>query len=285
LFFTGNAENRIFCKKQGMKRKALEDVVIKHISGIEKHSNRLPGSFDQEDIHDLRVGYKKIRAFLRLLQLEKNGGDLHIPDKLKAVYQICGEVRDMQLFLAELHAIGVAPQLPASLTRWHQQLFTCKEQTVAAIEAVQFKKLRDIITKDLPGQLHDETITKFMHQKIAAIHIVLLVADSETDLHTIRKQLKDVIYTIRRFEQDWGIPFPAAAWKSEQDLSDMASSLGDFNDRCIAISLLQAGYSNASNDEEKSILQELYKSWLYQKEVQQQQLLQQVQTLRIKHAF
>lgn len=268
-----------------MKRKALEGVVIKHISSIEKHSNRLPGAFDQENIHDLRVGYKKIRAFLRLLQLEKDGGRLHMPDKIKAVYQICGKVRDMQLFLAELHTIKIASQLPASIPRWRQQLFSYKEQTVSAIEAVDFKKLPDAILKELPKQLHDETVKKFMHQKIAAIHIVLLAADHEEDLHAIRKQLKDIIYTIRIFEHDWDIPFPINGWKSEKELSDMASSLGDFNDRCHAISLLQSGYSIACNEDEKIALQQLHDHWLRQKETQQQQLLQQVRELGMEHAF
>jgi len=268
-----------------MKRQALEEVVIRHMDGIEKHSNRLPGSFSPEHIHDLRVEYKKIRAFLRLLQLEKDGSDLHIPDKLKSLYQICGKVRDWQLFLEDLHAIGITPALPVSLTRWCQQLFTYKEQAVAAIEAIHFKKLRDAITKELPRQLHDETIKKFVHQKVAAIHIVLLAADNEHDLHTIRKQLKDIIYIIRIFEHDWGIPFPINAWKSEKELSDMASRLGDFNDLCGAISLLQSGYGNAGNNEEKSILQELHDNRLRQKEEQQQQLLQQVRELQMEHAF
>jgi CHAD domain-containing protein len=268
-----------------MKRQALEEVVIKHINSIEKHSNRLPGTFDQEDIHDLRVGYKKIRAFLRLLQLEKDGGGVHMPDKLKGVYQICGKVRDLQLFLAELHTIKMATLLPASITHWSRQLFTYKEQTVSAIEAVDFKKLTDTISKELPRQLHDETVKKFMHQKVAAIHIVLMAADHEEDLHTIRKQLKDIIYTIRIFEQDWGIPFPVKGWKSEKELSDMASALGDFNDRCHAVSLLQSGYSIACNEDEKIALQQLHDHWLRQKETQQQQLLQQVRDLKMEHAF
>ncbi|HEX6432447.1 MAG TPA: CHAD domain-containing protein [Niastella sp.] len=268
-----------------MKQKALEEAVIKYMNSIEKHSNRLPGTFDQEDIHDLRVGYKKIRAFVRLLQLEKNGGGLHMPDKLKAVYQVCGKVRDLQLFLAELHDKAIAPEIPVSITRWNQQLFTHKEQAVTAIEAANFKKLPDAITKELPRQLHDATLTKFMHQKVAAIHIVLLVADNENDLHTIRKQVKDIVYTVRTFENDWGIPFPISSWKSEKELNDVASALGDFNDQCTAVSLLQSGYSNAGNEDEQSILQELHNKWLHQKEAQQRELLQQVKELKMEYAF
>ena len=164
-------------------------------------------------------------------------------------------------------------------------MFTYKDQTVSAIEAVDFKKLPDVVLKELPKQLHDETVKKFMHQKIAAIHIVLLAADHEEDLHTIRKQLKDIIYNIRIFEHDWDIPFPVNGWKSEKELSDMASTLGDFNDRCHAISLLQSGYSIASDENEKIALQQLHDYWLRQKETQQQELMQQVRALNKEHAF
>src|SRR5688572_16440361 len=110
-----------------MKRQALEEVIDKHISSIEKYSERMPGHFDQEDIHDLRVDYKKIRAFIRLLQLEKGTGDLHIPGKLKEVYHAGGKVRDMQLFLVELHSLPVVSNIPNCIARWKKQLFANKE--------------------------------------------------------------------------------------------------------------------------------------------------------------
>jgi CHAD domain-containing protein len=268
-----------------MKRKALSAVIIRHISSMEKHCHRLPGSFDPEDIHDLRVNYKKTRAFLRLLQLDKDAGDLQIPDKLKAVYQNGGKVRDLQLFLAQLQAMEVTPALPVCVAHWYRQLFAYKEKAVRSIEAVHFKKMLEGITKELPSQLHKDTLNKFIQRKIAAIHLVLLAADNEKDLHAIRKQLKDLIYVGRIYENEWDIPFPISGWKSEKELSDLADTLGDFNDRCLELSLLRSGYSNDYGEEEKNKLQELQKNWLQQKEAQQQQLLQQVQVLKVEHAF
>jgi CHAD domain-containing protein len=267
-----------------MKRRALEEVIDKHIGNIEKHSERLPGKFDKEDIHDLRVGYKKARAFIRLLKLEKDTGDLHIPHKLKAEYHAAGKVRDMQLFLDELHQLPVVLQIPNSLSFYNHQLFTNKEVAVSAIEDVHFKKVSTSLTNELPKELHDDTLKKFLHQKIAAIHIILLAADDEHDLHSIRKQLKDIIYVFRIFENDWGISFPIGGW-NEEKLSDMASTLGDFNDRCLAISLLQSGYNHEGNENEKPILQELEKKWQQEKSIQQQQLLKSVRELRIERAF
>ncbi|WP_205508761.1 CHAD domain-containing protein [Longitalea arenae] len=268
-----------------MNREALEKVIVKYLNSIKNHSDRLPGSFDHEDIHDLRVDYKKARAFLRLLQLEKDAGDLGMPAKLRSLYHHCGKVRDLQLFLIELQALPVAAFLPVCISQWKQQLFTYKEETVRAIEAMDFKKIRNTLLKKLPRQLQEQTIIQFAHEKIAAVHIVLLAADHEDDLHTTRKQIKDLIYNIRIFEGDWGIPFPVSGWKSEKSLSNMASRLGDFNDRCIALSLLQSGYSANCHEKEKLALQELQAGWQQNKETRQQQLLQQVHLLQLEHRF
>jgi CHAD domain-containing protein len=265
-----------------MERQALEEVIDKHISNIEKHSGRLPGCFDKEDIHDLRVGYKKARAYIRLLQLEEDTGKLHIPHKLKALYQSAGKVRDMQLFLAQLHQLPIIHQLPGSISYYNRQLFSNKEDTVSAIEAIHFKKIVTSLTNELPKKLHVDTVKRFLHRKVAAIHIILLAADDEHDLHSIRKQLKDIIYVIRIFENDWGLSFPIRGW-NEKNLSDMASLLGDFNDRCLAISLLRSGYSD--NENEKAVLQQLENEWQQKKESQQSELLQKVRLLHIEHAF
>lgn len=267
-----------------MKRQALEDVIDKHIGNIEKHSEHLPGKFDKEDIHDLRVGYKKTRAFIRLLLLEKNSGDLHIPQRLKTLYHAAGKVRDMQLFLDGLHELPVVLQIPNTIAHYNRQLFNNKEEAVSAIEDVQFKKILTSLTDELPKELHTDTLKKFLHQKVAAIHIILLAADDEHDLHSIRKQLKDIIYVLRVFENDWGVPFAINGFV-EKELNDMASQLGDFNDRCLAISLLQSGYNHDGNENEKPILLELEKKWQQEKNDQQQQLLNSVRELRIEHAF
>ena len=268
-----------------MKRGALEQVVDKHISNIEKLSHKLPGSFDESAIHDLRVNYKKVRAFLRLLQLEKDAGQLHIPDKLKSLYHHCGTVRDWQLFLVEIHDAALTEKLPDCMHRWRRQLFTYKEQTVHAVETMHFKRILHSIIKELPRQLQHDTIKRFMHQKIAAIHILLLAADNEKDLHSIRKQIKDIIYCIRIFEKDWDIQFPFQGFMSEKELSDMATRLGDFNDQCLAISLLQPSYIDKCNYEEQHILRNLQMNWLHQKEARQRQLLYEVQELHMEHAF
>ena len=268
-----------------MKRQAMEDVIKKYMDQIEKCCGHLPGTFDTEDIHDLRVGYKKIRAFIRLLQFESGGGHLHVPHSLKAIYQACGNVRDLQLFLPEVTRTPVAPALSSFIKCFNQKLFVYKEQTVAVVEQAHLKKIANSIKKDLPPHLRDNTVRKFLQQKVASIHILLLTADNEADLHSIRKDIKDIIYNMRIFEHDCDTSFPATGWKNEKELNDMASDLGDFNDRRLAISLLQSDCSDGCDEGETSALHQLQKHWLQQKDAQKQQLLQQVQQLQVEHEF
>ena len=268
-----------------MKRQAMEDVIMKYMDQIEKCCGHLPGTFDTEDIHDLRVGYKKIRAFIRLLQFESGGGHLHVPPSLKAIYPACGNVRALQLFLPEVTRTPVAPALSSFINCFNQKLFVYKEQTVAVIEQAHLKKIANSIKKDLPHHLHNNIVRKFIQQKVASIHILLLSADNEADLHSIRKDIKDIIYNMRIFEHDCDTPFPATGWESEKELNDMASNLGDFNDRRLAISLLQSDCSNSCDEGETNALHQLQKHWLQQKDAQKQQLLQQVQQLQVEHEF
>jgi len=58
---------------------------------LKKYSGQIPGSFGEEDIHELRVEYKKLRAFVRLVKLDKGAGDLKLPGKLKSLYHAAGK--------------------------------------------------------------------------------------------------------------------------------------------------------------------------------------------------
>ncbi|WP_315818124.1 CHAD domain-containing protein [Paraflavitalea speifideaquila] len=91
-----------------MKRAYLAEVIKKHGGRIKRYSNQLPGSFETETIHELRVEYKKLRAFIRMLQMDAEARHLTISPAIKMVYQSAGHVRDLQLFLPLV--IGKAEQ-------------------------------------------------------------------------------------------------------------------------------------------------------------------------------
>src|SRR6185369_6950007 len=145
-----------------MKKRDLQKVVAKRLSNIEKYSKQIPGHFTAEDIHELRVEYKKLRAFTRLLQLAKGGGHLDIPAKLKSLYHAAGETRDIQLFLQHVKKVSEKHSLHTFIHHWQHELFTAKEQLVKEIEKTDLKKIEDTIRHRLPDSLNESTIQTFV---------------------------------------------------------------------------------------------------------------------------
>jgi len=253
-----------------------------------EHAASIPGKFDKEDIHELRVNYKKLRAFVRLLQEDPDAGKhLAVPDDIKEVYQAGAKVRDRQLFLDFLHKsikdpTTLMPQFASGINR---ELFKTKEKLVLAIEETSFKDGEAKLKKSLPSFLHDEAIHRFVHRKVAAVQLILLSLENDEDLHGIRKHLKDLLYVIRIFEQEWGISFPIHAWKSEKALSDITTALGDYNDLSITVGFLDDSTINELPEEEKSVLLGLKEKSCTQKSVLQGQLLNKVRGLRLVSQF
>lgn len=270
-----------------MKRAYLAEVIKKHGRRIKKYSEQLPGSFETEMIHELRVEYKKLRAFIRLLQMDADARHITMTPDIKTVYHAAGQVRDLQLFLAQVKSQAEKDNI--SFTNYwqylQQRLFKAKEALVKAIEDLKAGKAIDNIMHELPHALEDVAVRKFIHRKVAAVQVILLALEKDDELHTVRKQLKDIIYNIRIFDSDWGISFPVTAWRSEKRLNDTAAMLGDFNDRCIALSFLSEPVIDTLPETEKTALITWRSSLLQEKEIVKQQMIEQLAHLHLVSNF
>lgn len=271
-----------------MKKKYLEEVIDKHGYRIKKYGSQLPGHFETEAIHELRVEYKKLRAFVRLVQMDTDASHrLLIPAPLKELYHAAGAVRDLQLFIPQVVMLAAKENtpLPAYIQHLEQRLFRSKEALVKAIEGTDVNQELHKMIKGLPKELEDATIRKFIHRKVAAVQLTLLALAKDKELHGIRKQLKDIIYNIRIYDNDWGISFPITAWKSEKRLNDTATVLGDFNDHCIALSFQRGEAVEQLPEEEKVIIKKWAAEKLQEKEALKQQVMERVQHLHLVSNF
>lgn len=271
-----------------MKRRELEAVVRNHGKRIAKHAKEIPGLFPVEDIHDLRVEYKKLRAFLRLVQLDPDAGrNLKMPADLKALYRSAGTVRDLQLFIPAVQTLHDENDsgIPIFMQNLRQQLFRAKEQLIERIEEADIEKSLNEVVDKMPSYLQDTTTRQFIHLKIAAIQILLLAVDRDEELHAIRKHLKDIFYVIKIFENDWGISFPIVAWRNEKMLSEVMTLLGDYNDRCVTLLLLADAGIEELPEAEQSILLNWQQTLEVAKRAQQQEVLQAVQDLQLISNF
>lgn len=240
----------------------------------------------EEDIHELRVEYKKLRAFVRLVMLDKAAGDLKLPGKLKSLYHAAGNVRDLQLFIKQINTYALdGHQTLSHYTKLlHDSLFADKETLVKEIEKAGFDKISKSLLDELPSSLDDDTTRKFVHRKVAAIRLILLAVETEKELHTIRKELKDITYNIKIFQSDWGLPFPVTAWKSEKQLNDMTTKLGDFNDQCVMLSMLKP-LNNGIPIEEKEYLEKKRLNLQDEQISFKESLLKQVQDIHLISNF
>lgn len=256
-----------------MKKQKLSKVVRSYGKTIADNSRKIPGGFDVELIHDLRVAYKKLRAFVRLAQEGKSS--LQLPEDLKLLYRSCGTVRDLQLMIEKLKDhTAIIPQFIRGL---HHELFTAKELLVLHIEDIAVRKAVKEIEEDLPAELTEEMVRHFIQRKVATIHILLLALEREDELHAIRKALKDLVYVKKMLESDLHFNYPFTEWKNDQKLEALTAQLGNLNDAHIAMSFFDTKRMEATLAEEQSAVQQLRQQW---EEGKKQQMLAAMEAVR-----
>lgn len=81
-----------------MNHKQVKHIVHQFHKDLEKHFEKSIRNFDMEALHQLRLTYKKLRAFLRMISIGKDGrAGIMIAKKIKKGYRVAGLIRDMQL--------------------------------------------------------------------------------------------------------------------------------------------------------------------------------------------
>jgi CHAD domain-containing protein len=256
-----------------MKKQKLAKVVRSYGKAIADNSRKIPGGFDVELIHDLRVAYKKLRAFVRLMQEEERS--LQMPDDIKLLYRSCGTVRDLQLVIEKLKEHQET--IPQFIKGLHHELFNAKELLVMHIEDVSVRKSIREIEDRLPAELTEEMLRRFIQRKLATIHILLLALEHEDELHAIRKALKDLVYVKKMMVSDLKFNYPFTEWKSDEKLEELTTQLGDLNDYHIAISFFDPKRMQEAPPEELPVLQELSQRW---EEEKKQLLLAAMEAVR-----
>ncbi|MCU7550687.1 CHAD domain-containing protein [Chitinophagaceae bacterium LB-8] len=264
-----------------MKKAYLEEVINKRLLHMKTLCAQITGTYDIEDIHDLRVEYKKLRAFIRLLQGEEESSKLKVPGKLKAIYETAGPVRDLQLFLPLVNPYFSQQPSQQYLERLQQKSSHAKNDLQQAIEKASFDKAEESILSNLPKSLRIGTVKKFVQHKITAIQTGLLSIHHDEDLHTIRKQLKDLIYNIKTYRNDFNQPFPVSLGNSEEDLNHAAHLLGKYNDLCFALTFLQTHKEEGLPENETRLLEHLESEWLTEKETRQAEVIQKLTDLHL----
>jgi len=228
-------------------------------------------SFKEEDIHEFRVEFKKIRAFLRLVQSGlKQGKKIRISGRLKKFYKNIGCIRVIQLqrkkiIKASNNMEGIRPEEYFSMLELEKTIYQKAAKKIMKHKKKLNKEMHSIITA-LPAEVKRKSISNFTEMKLSAVQKITQQGSiPEESLHEIRKTMKDLMYN-QRFIQKYshGEEFLLA---KNQDITNITMLLGDFHDTCVAINQLESDCTKLiSTSSEKYLLSKLKDKWQHEKE-------------------
>jgi CHAD domain-containing protein len=259
-----------------MKREKIKRIIAEGINKL-GHTARKSGDFENEHIHDFRVGIKSLRAFLRLLINYTGNSDYKLPGKIKTLYDIAGTIRDYKLELEkiaqlEMSFVGYTDHLSYQIElqesiwnlQYPTQIFTKMEGSFSTMKLARVP----------PGAL-----SWFINDNLQAIGKILLLEDiTDDELHHIRKLIKDIIYTTEIGETHWKPAYKLAGDPGIEELKQMAASIGDYNDDRLLVEHLLAFPKNNATVDEKPKIEATITNIANQLPTRKQEILVQVKT-------
>jgi len=235
-----------------------------------------------ENIHQFRVEYKKMRSFLRMISHNKKAGkEIKIPEKIKKAYRVSGAIRDLQLQRGRItNAVkGVHEKPRAYLTLLQKKINDLKP---ALCEILLTKSITENRKKTDAADLRKLSLTDFKlfaQKKWEIIYSIIATGHFIDDnLHSIRKHLKDLFYNLKLYK---GIEYEkllssAVRGKDEPYFHQLISELGNFQDNCTALTLLQLYPQKDPNKYNRQITGYLKKIWQKEKAGRKRLLVQQL---------
>lgn len=219
----------------------LHEIISSQFDKLEETSGNIDTALEKEAIHKFRTTYKKLRAWLRLLNFailmpEK----IRIPDAVKDFYHDLGKIRDRQIqaetITVKTQGHPVIPDDYFSLLEEESQAFgkLLKKQKVRKSIFQSYKKIPSEVRET------DRIIEagKYIETKWDVVIYMVTENQFEDDqLHTIRKLLKDIFYITYR-EDDKGIIPEVNIYIEEKDFKTLLDEIGKFQDMCTALELL-----------------------------------------------
>jgi len=249
-----------------MKQNEIIETVKEKFKPIHKRWPKLVSDFDMEIIHDFRVDMKKLRAFLRLVNLEDNSRHAVISNKMKTFYGYTGIIRNIQLQKKKVedYTESHGEEIPADyIALLDSEEVYWQKQTLDLMTENNFYDDEDRIMDQLPDRLKKTTIKAFITEKLTAINILINRLVDDDDLHDIRKILKDLLYTWTYIEPYADLP---EIISNEDAIKTITTNLGEFRDCCIHLNFLYHGYMDKlTNEKEKISLNIMKNEWLIEK--------------------
>jgi CHAD domain-containing protein len=264
-----------------MKKTTPSHIAHHYFKRLYREQEKVKKDFKPAAIHDFRVAYKKLRAFLRMEALMvADASQARFPQAFKNVYLLAGEIRDRQLFIERL---SVKKRNENQATRKIQSLKReieeRKNNNDLFFSKKDFDEMESNITMHLPLVTRIALVKDFVGQKLEAIQKIALKKEyRDKQLHSVRKSLKDIIYVTAIFREDLRrrVPFTGLYPSDYKKAQQLADSLGSFNDMTIALSFVSPSEIRKADPGERQYLQSLRRQWLMEKRQLKKQVVRKI---------
>jgi len=249
-----------------MKKRKTAPIIRYRFDKIDKALEKVSIDFASKDIHDFRVEFKKMRAFLRLAASDRpaRGGRLH------HFYHIAGFIRNLQLqqqrIDEEWENKDHPPQSYLNLLNAEKSASIGLAKNYAQKKLSMEKEEQRVLTSTARC-LSKAASRRF--SRSAAAHLEHLsgarpIADDS--IHEIRKRLKDLFYNKSFVIKEAALILPASLLTREK-LKQILAALGKFQDLRSGLTLLQPYYLDRITDpRERTALEALKKKWEEEKQ-------------------
>ena len=235
---------------------AAAKVLRFHFGKMQRREAGTRDGRDAEDLHDMRVSTRRMRAAWRVFDgAFKAGKTRKIRRHLETIADKLGVVRDLDVLIAGLEAYGAGldedqrPGLAPLNTLWRRQRGNARTQLISELDSPSYaafvKEMEDFLedgansaaavaSPTSPNRVRDRAASKIWaaYESVRAYELILPWADVET-LHELRIAAKWLRYALEFFGETLGPDFPRLL----ERVVALQEHLGQLHDADVAAKL------------------------------------------------
>ncbi|WP_336518426.1 CHAD domain-containing protein [Pollutibacter soli] len=228
-----------------MERSELHSIAGEHYGMMKEYARDSFNGFDHYSIHQFRVEYKKLRAFLRMISEDNNHYHLiQMSKDLKHTYKITGTIRDLQLLSTDVLQLlnGHKARTNSCLKAIRRKIQRQQRKLKDMLAGKPIKKSRKKTDRILPDTFSFQNYIRYIAGCQNSTKSILIRSDfNDEDLHALRKILKDLfnnsgLFTNEKNEQTQNNGNDAVM--TNPMLEKLLVELGIIQDQCTSLALL-----------------------------------------------
>jgi len=220
-----------------MKKDTVEKILSDKAEKLKKLSEAVAPKFAEEDIHQFRVEVKRLRSFLRLLSIDRKK-EFKLPKRFKKLYDICGEIREMQLEQKRLKKLNA--NLPSYFTYMEDHVNKQKQLWEKHYSKKTLDKLKEKLADLDISNADPKLMLEFIDKKLKELKEINEGEPNNEQIHAHRKQVKDMLYNIKLAEKEWKKGFETISKLPVKELDALSDTIGNYNDERIILDHLIA---------------------------------------------